>query len=111
MFGAGFVGFAPNALAQAPAPTAQQLDRVEITGSMIRRAAGETALPITTLNIEELQKAGVTTAEQAVQFITENQSAVVSSGSVGGSNGATSYADLRGLGPQRTLVLLKANGW
>ncbi len=42
---------------------------------MIKRAAGETALPITTLNIEELQKAGVTTAEQAVQFITENQSA------------------------------------
>ncbi len=73
---------------------------------MIRRAAGETALPITTLNIEELQRAGVTTAEQAVQFITENQSAVVSSGSVGASNGATSYADLRGLGPQRTLVLL-----
>ena len=63
-------------------------------------------MPITTLNIEELQKAGVTTAEQAVQFITENQSAIISSNSVGASNGATSYADLRGLGPQRTLVLL-----
>jgi iron complex outermembrane recepter protein len=108
-FGAGLVGFAPHAFAQATPATPvsqQQLDRVEITGSMIRRAAGETALPITTLNIEELQKAGVTTAEQAVQFITENQSAIVSANSVGASNGGTSYADLRGLGPQRTLVLL-----
>ena len=58
------------------------------------------------MNIEELKKAGVTTAEQAVTFIAENQSADVSSRSVGASNGGASYADLRGLGPQRTLVLL-----
>jgi iron complex outermembrane receptor protein len=108
-FSAGLVGFAPNALGQA-APTTpvsgQQLDRVEITGSLIRRSEAESALPVTTISIDELQKAGVTTAQQAVTFITENQSGVVAASSVGGSNGGASYADLRGLGPQRTLVLL-----
>jgi iron complex outermembrane receptor protein len=39
-------------------------------------------------------------------FIAENQSAQNSSNSVGASNGGSSYVDLRGLGPSRTLVLL-----
>lgn len=84
----------------------QQKERVEITGSLLRRANTETALPITTLNMDDLKKAGVTTAEQAVSFISENQSATTTTQSVGQSNGAASYADLRGFGPARTLVLL-----
>jgi iron complex outermembrane recepter protein len=105
-FGAGLVGFAPHALAQAPAPSSQQLDRVEITGSLIKRSQSETALPVTTITVEELKKAGVTTAEQAMSFIAENQSVTNSARSVGTSNGGASYVDLRGLGPSRTLVLL-----
>jgi iron complex outermembrane receptor protein len=108
-FSAGLVGFAPNALGQA-APTTpvsgQQLDRVEITGSLIRRSQSETSLPVTSISIDELRKAGVTTAEQAMSFIAENQSATNTTNSVGASNGAASFADLRGLGPARTLVLL-----
>lgn len=108
-FSAGLVGFAPSALGQtAPVQpvTGQQLDRVEITGSLIRRSQSETALPVTTINFSELEKLGVTTAEQAVSFIAENQSAQGTSGAVGASTGGASYADLRGLGPQRTLVLV-----
>ncbi len=69
---AGLVGFAPGAFAQAQ-PTAQQLDRVEVTGSLIKRIEGETSQPVTTLNVSDLEKAGVTNAEQAVQFITQQQ--------------------------------------
>ncbi len=105
-FGAGLVGFAPQALAQAPLPTAQAMDRVEITGSLIKRSQSETALPVTTVDVEELRKAGVTTAEQAMTFIAENQSGTNATSSVGASNGGASFVDLRGLGPQRTLVLL-----
>ncbi|WP_418320920.1 TonB-dependent receptor domain-containing protein [Piscinibacter sakaiensis] len=90
--------------AQSAQPEA--LNRVEITGSLIRRLASETATPVITLNVEELQKAGVTNAEQAVRFITQNQGGTVTSGSVSGTNGAAAYADLRSLGAQRTLVLL-----
>ena len=85
---------------------AQSLDRVEVTGSLIRRIEGETSLPVVTINVEELQKAGVTNAEQAVKFITQAQGGQVTTRSVSSTNGAAAYADLRSLGAQRTLVLL-----
>ncbi len=37
---------------------AQDSQRVEITGSMIRRISGEAALPVTILSVDELQKGG-----------------------------------------------------
>jgi iron complex outermembrane recepter protein len=98
-----------GALLTPVASTAQTADspqRIEITGSLIRRISSEAALPVVTLNVEELQKSGVTNAEQAVKFITQQQGGTVTSGSVSGTNGAAAYADLRSLGPQRTLVLL-----
>ena len=92
--------------AQTTPQQPQALERVEVTGSLIRRIEGETALPVVTISTEELQKAGVTNAEQAVKFITQQQGGLVTSGSVSSTNGAASYASLRSLGPQRTLVLL-----
>ncbi len=85
---------------------AQAAQRVEVTGSLIRRIDGETALPTVTLNLDTLEKAGVTNAEQVVRFITQAQGGTVSSGSVSGTNGAAAYAELRNLGSNRTLVLL-----
>jgi iron complex outermembrane recepter protein len=99
-------GGALLAPAVSVAQTADSPQRIEITGSLIRRISSEAALPVVTLNIEELQKSGVTNAEQAVKFITQQQGGTVTSGSVSGTNGAAAYADLRSLGPQRTLVLL-----
>lgn len=98
----GLLAIASPAMAQSQTT----LDRVEITGSMLRRIEGETALPVTTLRAEELEKAGVTNAEQAVKFITQQQGGLVTSSSVSSTNGAAAYADLRSLGAQRTLVLL-----
>ncbi len=100
--GGGLVGFAPQALAQG----AQALERVEITGSLLRRIEGETALPVTTISVEDLQQVGVTNAEQALRVVTQGAASLVSSGSVSQTNGAASYASLRSLGAQRTLVLL-----
>lgn len=47
----------PAASAAAVAPTTQ-LQRVEVTGSAIRRVDAETAVPITILRAEELRKQG-----------------------------------------------------
>lgn len=85
---------------------AQSPERIEITGSLIRRIEGEAALPVVTIKADDLAKAGVTNAEEAVKFITQAQASTVTSTSVSGTNGAAAYADLRSLGPQRTLVLL-----
>ena len=85
---------------------AQETTRIEITGSLIRRIEGETSLPVVTIRAEELVRSGVTNAEQAVKFITQQQGGTVTSGSVSGTNGAAAYADLRSLGAGRTLVLI-----
>jgi iron complex outermembrane recepter protein len=102
--GSGLIGMAPNALAQASGT--QALERVEITGSLLRRIESENALPVTTLSTDELVKAGATNAEQALRLVTQGGASLVSSGSVSQGNGAASYASLRSLGAQRTLVLL-----
>ena len=105
-FGAGMAGFTPTVIAQQT----QTLERVEITGSALRRTDAETALPVTVIRSEELQRQGITTAEQAIKTISANQSEIGVSRSIGASTGGASQADLRGLGIQssanKTLVLL-----
>ena len=94
-------------LAATSAPVFAQTDqRIEITGSLIKRLASEAAVPIVTLRAEDLVKAGATNAEQVVALIVQQQGGTVTSGSVSGTNGAAAYADLRSLGPRRTLVLI-----
>ena len=96
----------PAAAAVAAMPATTQLKRVEVTGSAVRRADAETAVPVTILRAEELKKQGVTTTEQMVQRITGSQSMMNSAGSVGASTGGASYADMRGIGANKTLILL-----
>ena len=90
----------------------QTLERVEITGSSIRRVDAETALPVTIIKVEDLTKQGITTAEQALTRIAANQSNFGISQSIGATTGGKAEADLRGLsGPSntnanKTLVLL-----
>ena len=104
-FGAGLASLTPTVVAQT-----QALDRVEITGSALRRTDAETALPVTVIRSEELIRQGITTAEQAIKTISANQSEIGVSRSIGASTGGASQADLRGLGIQssanKTLVLL-----
>ena len=50
----------PSAFAQGQ-PAVQNLERVEITGSAIKRIDAETAVPVTVIKAEDLKKQGVTT--------------------------------------------------
>ncbi|MFG5406842.1 TonB-dependent receptor [Piscinibacter sakaiensis] len=94
------------------AQQAQTLERVEITGSALRRVDAETALPVTVIKVDDLIKQGVTSAEGAMARIAANQSSFGTSRSIGGTTGGKAEADLRGLnGPTggsagKTLVLL-----
>ena len=85
---------------------AQPTERIEITGSLIKRLSLEGSTPVLSISNSELTASGVTNAEQAVRFITQQQGGTVTSASVSGTNGAAAYASLRNLGEQRTLVLL-----
>jgi len=83
-----------------------QLQRVEVTGTAIRRADAETAVPVTILRVEQLKEQGVTSIEQVVSRIAANQGTVNSARTIGAANGGSSFADLRGIGANKTLVLL-----
>jgi iron complex outermembrane receptor protein len=102
-FGASVAGYLPVATAQ---DTSQRLERVEITGTALRRVDAETALPVTVIKTEDLVKQGVTTVEQAVKTIAANQSTLGVSQAIGATTGGKAEADLRGLGSNKTLVLL-----
>lgn len=87
----------------APPDNAQ---RIEITGSAIRRIDAETAVPVTVLKFEELKAAGVTSVEQVLATVSAMQTTQTTSQVVGAGTGGASFADLRGIGPSKTLVLL-----
>ncbi|MDE1165370.1 MAG: TonB-dependent receptor [Pseudomonas sp.] len=95
-----------SAAVVAPAPATTQLQRVEVTGSAIRRVDAETAVPITILRADALRKQGVTTTAELVQRITGSNSISNATGSVGGFTGGASFADMRGIGANKTLILL-----
>jgi iron complex outermembrane receptor protein len=82
------------------------IQRVEVTGSSIKRLSTETALPITTIKASDFEKQGLTTAAEVMNTISMNQSSTGSSQSVGSGTGGIATADLRGLGSNKTLVLL-----
>ena len=93
---------------------AQQAQRVEITGSSIKRIAAEGALPVLVITADELARTGVVTAEGLLRSLGMNAAganSAESNNNVFGAEtdrltGGSAYANLRGLGPGSTLVLL-----
>jgi iron complex outermembrane receptor protein len=85
--------------------------RVEITGSSIKRVDAESSLPVQTLSHEDIAQLGVTSTEELLQHVTAN-SAVGANTTAEGA-GASTYgeanASLRGLGASRTLVLVNGH--
>ena len=86
-----------------------QEQRVEITGSSIKRLASESALPVQTVTREEIDKSGLTTAAELLQKITANVGGLTDGASISDQSGSQrgfNGANLRGLGVSSTLVLL-----
>ena len=95
-----------SGMAVIPAFAQESLERVEVTGSAIKRIDAETSVPITIIKVDDLKKAGVTSVEQIMQSVSASQSTQGTSQNVGASTGGVSTADLRGIGANKTLVLL-----
>jgi iron complex outermembrane receptor protein len=95
---------ATSALAQE----AQKLERIEITGSSIKRIDAETAVPLTIVTRESIDKSGASNVQELVDRLSSNNGGGRSLGESIGDSAATGQtgASLRGLGRERTLVLL-----
>jgi iron complex outermembrane recepter protein len=111
--GAAVAATAPGAWAQQ---TAQTKERIEVTGSNIKRVEGETALPVTVISREEIEKTGATSAFELLQLVTANSSLgnVSYTSTIGATTFSAQTASLRGLTGGRTLVLIngkRVNGF
>jgi len=85
----------------------QELQEIVVTGSMIKRPAAETAEAVTTLSVSQLKDMGITSVEAALQTLSSYQgNGIQNQTAVGSFDGGISEANLRGLGGERTLVLL-----
>ena len=93
-------------------PAEAKVERVEVTGSSIKRIDAETALPVQVLSRDDIQRSGVSNAEQLLKMVTATStlgaSSVANTGAGGGQGGTNSVSliSLRGLGSARTLVLI-----
>lgn len=80
-----------------------QLETVQVTGSRLQRTDLETATPVYVLSSDAIKAAGYQRVEDVLNSLPQVQAAQTAYISNGATLTAT--ADLRGLGPQRTLVL------
>lgn len=102
----GGLATTPSAVFAQTATTT--LERIEVTGSALRRIDSESALSVQVLTKEDVARTGVTSTEQLLQSI----SALSSAGSTNNATGAgsstygNSTISLRGLESARTLVLV-----
>jgi iron complex outermembrane receptor protein len=84
---------------EAAAP-AEPMQKVEITGSTIKRVAAEQALPVTSVKLEEMHNAALTTIADVMTSLP------VGATNVPSSAGAGTNVNMRGIGINRTLVVL-----
>src|SRR5262249_38777426 len=69
VFGVGFAMTMMSGPASAQQQTAQTRERIEVTGSNIKRIEGETALPVTVINRQDIEKTGATTAAELLNTL------------------------------------------
>jgi iron complex outermembrane receptor protein len=108
----GLAAHAGVVLAQAQ-PDGKRLERVEVTGSSIKRIRDEGALPVQVISRRDMERAGIASAEQLIMDLNINGNGLdnlagnadVVDGAARGNNGASS-ANLRGQGSNATLILL-----
>ena len=103
------VAFAQDAAA-TPAGTdadqAKTLDRIEVTGSRIRRVDAENASPVVTIDRQAIEKTGKLTIGDLVQELPNIAGAATNPTVNNGGGTGASTISLRGLGSERTLILI-----
>jgi len=90
------------------AQQAQKIEKIEVTGSNIKRVEGEGPSAIVVLTKEDIDKSGATNAYELLNLVAANNSAgnVSLANTIGALTFSANTASLRGLQGGRTLVLL-----
>ncbi len=104
--GAAFATLGAGQAVAQTAPADTQVEEIVVTGSLFRRTDTETPSPVTVLTSETLQRAGISTAADAIRSISADGAGSIPTGFQGGFSAGGSAVSLRGLGVSSTLVLV-----
>ncbi|RFP23105.1 TonB-dependent receptor [Duganella sp. BJB488] len=92
--------------AVAQTSDANNVARVEITGSSIKRIAKEGSLPVQTLTRADIEQSGANNVADLVAQLPSMQGFITSSTSINGGGAGVQTASIHAIGTQYTLVLL-----
>lgn len=96
----------PTASPAKSSTNTAQLERVEITGSSVKRIAAESALPVQVITLEQIKKSGATTVAEVIQKLPAMQGFQVADIAIGTNSGGLATASIHDIGASYTLVLL-----
>lgn len=103
----------PSSARPSPAPAAAparaktvNLESVLVTGSRIPRSQIEGPAPVITITAKDIQERGFATVPDIMTSLTQNLGAVDNNQFTNGFSPGAQAVDLRGLGPNHTLVLV-----
>ena len=97
------------AIGSFPAFAQDQLERVEVTGSAIKRIASETALPIQVISRKDIERSGATNTNDLLQRLPAMQNSTNEGSAVGGETFGFGGVSIHNIGETRTLVLLNGH--
>ncbi|GAA5219324.1 TonB-dependent receptor domain-containing protein [Corallincola platygyrae] len=97
--------FASAATAVPAFAADEEVERIEVTGSRIKRTDLETASPVSIISAQDLMDKGITRIDDALRQMTSTAGAALGTNVNNGSVGKAE-ANMRGLGSERTLVLV-----
>ena len=98
-----------GAVAVLPVAAQDAAQRVEITGSSVRRIDAEGSLPVQVITKQDIIRSGATSTVDLLNKIPSMQGATGESASVGGSTFGFSGVSIHNIGETRTLVLLNGH--
>ncbi|ACA87353.1 TonB-dependent receptor domain-containing protein [Shewanella woodyi] len=83
----------------------ETVERIEVTGSRIKRTDMEGANPVTTIDAASIEKMSVNNVGDLLQNLTSSAGAATNTQTNNGGDSSTRFS-LRGIGSERTLVLI-----
>ncbi len=109
IFGAASAATISTQAFSADEENADEIEKIEVTGSRIKRTDMETAQPVTVIDRAALEASGLTSVGDFLQNLPMAGSAINTTFNNGG-DGST-RVDLRNLGSSRVLVLVNGRRW
>ncbi len=100
------LAFAASVLSGTAVGQSQQIEKIEITGSNIKRIDNEGPAPVIVITREEIEKRGATTASEVLRGLTAQGGFTFDEQATNSFAPGTSGVGLRNLGQNATLVLV-----